>query len=192
MSGRETCPERRGGGDRARTDAFRYAPGRSGLFAFISIGALGAIAIAVVLLDLGGVQAKAGAAWVVPAGAVLIIATMIGLLWLTRRAPVLLTVGPEGLNLPAALARPVTWADIWRIRLLARTAFLRPRFSMLKVELIQGVRTLYRQRPWTMPRIDAWLARKLGLRIPVHNLDAPEAAILASVERFKPVERVDP
>gem|GEM_PF-3740646 len=43
-----------------------------------------------------------------------------------------------------------------------------------------------------MPRIDAWLARKLGLRIPVHNLDAPEAAILASVERFKPVERVDP
>jgi len=110
MSGRETCPERRGGGDRARTDAFRYAPGRSGLFAFISIGALGAIAIAVVLLDLGGVQAKAGAAWVVPAGAVLI-ATMIGLLWLTRRAPVLLTVGPEGLNLPAALARPVAWAE---------------------------------------------------------------------------------
>jgi len=63
---------------------------------------------------------------------------------------------------------------------------------MLKVELIQGVRPLYRRRPWTMPRIDAWLARKLGLRIPVHNLDAPEAAILASVERFKPVERVDP
>lgn len=191
MNGPEAGVEWRGGGDRARADAFRYAPGRGGLLAIVSIGLLGAVAIAVVSLDLGGARAKAGADWVVPAAA-LLIAAAVGLLWLTRHAPVLLTVGPKGLNLPATLARPVAWADIWRIRLLVHSVFLRPRFSMLKVELSQGVRPLYRRRPWTWPSVDAWLARKLGLRIPIHNLDAPEAVILESIERFKPVQRVDP
>jgi hypothetical protein len=191
MSDRKTDPVQRGGGDRGRVDAFRYAPGRVGIAAFVSTGALGAVAIAVVSLDLGGAQARAGAAWVAPAG-VLLIAMTIGLIWLTRRAPVLLTVGPEGLDLPAALARPVAWAEIWRIRLAVRRAFLRPRFAMLTVDLIRGVRPRYRRRPWTWPSVDAWLVRKLGLRVPIHNLDAAEAVILASVERFKPVERVRP
>jgi hypothetical protein len=189
MADGQTVQERRGGGDRARTDAFRYAPGLTGLLAFALIGALGTLAVAVVVFDLGGARTKTGAAWVAPAGALLIV-TMIGLLWLTRRAPVLLTVGPEGLNLPAALARPVSWAEIWRLRLTVHRTFPRPRFSMLKVELMQGIRPVYQRRPWTWPTVDAWLARKIGLRVPIHNLDAAEDVILASVERFKHVQRV--
>lgn len=189
MTGAGEAADRRGGGDRARTDAFRYAPGRSGLFAAAAIGGLGAFTIAIVLLDLGGARSRPGAGWVVPAGALLILA-MLGLLWVARRAPVLLTIGPEGLHLPASLARPLAWAEIWRIRCTRQKALLRPVFVMLRVDLMQGVRPVYRRRPWTLPTLDAWLARKIGLRVPIHNLDAAEEVILASVERFKPVQRV--
>jgi hypothetical protein len=191
MNGQGNEPDRRGGGDRVRTDAFRYAPGLSGLLAFGSVGVLGAVVIAVVAFDLGGARSTPGADWAVPAGAVLILA-MSGLLWVARRAPVLLTIGPEGLNLPAAFARPVAWAEIWRIRLIARKAWLQPRMVFMKVELMRGMQPVYQRRLWTMPRADAWLARKIGLRIPIHNLDAAEEVILASVERFKPVQRVTP
>lgn len=191
MADGQRAPNKRGSGDRARTDAFRYAPGRTGQFAFAAMGALGAVATAVVAFDLGDARASAGAALVAPAGLVLI-GAMIGLMWLTRRAPVLLTIGPEGMNLPAALARPVAWAEIWRLRLTVRRVWLQPRFSMLRVDLARGVRPAYQRRPWTWPTADAWLARKIGLRVPIHNLDAPEAVILASVERFKPVQRANP
>jgi len=189
MTGQGSGPDRRGGGDRARTDAFRYAPGRVGLLAALSIGALGAFAIAMVALDLGGARARPGAVWIAPAGALLIL-TMLGLLWLSRRAPVLLAIGPDGLDLPAALARPVAWAEIWRIRRTRRPISLWQDLVMLKVELSHGVRLRYKRRLWTWPAVDAWIARKYGLRVPLHNLDAAEQVILASVERFKPVQRV--
>ena len=178
----------RGGGDRARTDAFRFAPG-SGIYAFAAIGGLGAFALAVVTFDLGEVQTSGEAIWLAPTGLFLILVAF-GLLWIARRRPVLLTVGPEGLNLPAALARPLAWAEVWRMRLTRRRAALQPEFIMLKVEVCPGTRLHYKRRPWTLPRIDGWIARRFGLRILLHNLDAPEGAILASVERFKPVQRV--
>lgn len=184
-----TMTDHRGGGDRARTDAFRFAPGYAGILAAISIGGLGFGAIAAAAFDLGGAQAKGQAVWLA-AGGLFLVLTMAAFVWLIRRRPVLLTVGPEGLNLPAALARPVAWREIWRLRRTRRKVFLRPEFILLRVELARGVRPRYKRRPWTWPAVDAWIARKFGLRVPLHNLDAAEAVILASVERFKPVQRV--
>ena len=188
MTGRSEELDQRGGGDRARTDAFRYAPGNA-VWAFFAIGGMGALAILLVLFDIADAQSRDEAIWVVPAGVFLIL-VMLGLFWLTRRAPVLLKVGPDGLDLPAAFAKPVEWRDIWRIQHSRRKMRLQTAFIMLKVELAQGIRPVYKRRPWTWPKIDGWIARKWGLRVPLHNLDAGEDVILASVERFKPVKRV--
>ncbi|NIN38481.1 MAG: hypothetical protein GTO67_07350 [Gammaproteobacteria bacterium] len=188
MTEPEVHSDQRGGGDRARTDAFRYAPG-SAIWAFFAIGGLGAFAIVVVLLDIGNAQSRSEVAWVLPAGLFLILC-MLGLLWLTRRAPVLLKIGPDGLDLPAALARPIAWRDIWRIRHSRQKMLLRSVIIMLKVDLAEGVRPAYKRRLWTWPTVDSWIARKWGLRVPVHNLDAAEEVVLASVERFKPVQMV--
>ncbi|HSF94093.1 MAG TPA: hypothetical protein VLA52_03635 [Thermohalobaculum sp.] len=188
MGAAQGIADPRGGGDRDRTDAFRFAAG-SGVYAFAAMGALGAFAVAAAMFDLGGAQTKGDALWLAPAGLFLILVTF-GLFWLTRRRPVLLTIGPEGLNLPAALARPLAWAEIWRMRRSRRKVMLQPEFIMLKVELGPGIRPSYKRFPWTWPLVDAWLARKYGLRVPLHNLDAAEDVILASIERFKPVQRV--
>lgn len=188
MTGQSGKLDQRGGGDLTRTDAFRYAPG-SAVWAFFAIGGIGALAILLVLLDVAGARSRGEAIWVVPAGMFLILA-MVGLFWLTRRAPVLLKIGPDGLDLPAAFANPVAWRDIWRIQHSRRKLRLQTAFIMLKVELAQGIRPVYKRRLWTWPKIDGWIARKWGLRVPLHNLDAAEDVILASVERFKPVKRV--
>lgn len=189
MAGRAATPEHRGGGDPARTDRFRYAPGRSGLLAIAAIAALGGFGIAAAAFDLGGAQASGAALWLGPGGAVLLLA-MAGLFWLARRRPVLLIIGPVGLDTPAALAHPVAWRDIWRIRRTPWRVSFWQRLVILTVDLAPGIRPLYKRRPWTWPAVDAWIARKYGLFVPIHNLDAPEDVILASIERFKPVQRV--
>ena len=188
MDSGATDEDRRGGGDRARTDAFRYAPGSATVWIFISIGVLGFVVILLVLFDAGG-KARADAILAVPAGLFLILVTF-GLLWVTRRAPVLFEVGPDGLSLAAAFAHPIPWRDIWRIRRTRRPVTLMQDLVMLKVELMQGVTPVYKRRLWTWPKVDAWIARNYGLRVPIHNLDAPEDVIIASVERFKPVQKV--
>lgn len=186
MDGRDAQPDGRGGGNPDRTDAFRFASGGA-QWAFGAIGAIGAAAILLVLFD--AMDSRDDAVWVVPAGLFLILA-MIVLYWISRQAPVLLRIGPEGLDLPAALARPVDWREIWRIRQSRREMILHPSFIMLKIELLQGVRPVYKRRIWTWPAVDGWIARNYGLRVPLDNLDAAEEVILASVERFKSVQRL--
>lgn len=188
MTERQGISDQRGGGDRARTDRFRYAPG-SAIWAFFAIGGIGALAILVVVFDFADARSRGEAIWVVPAGMFLIL-VMAGLFLLTRRAPVLLKIGPDGLDLPAALASPIAWRDIWRICHSRRKLVLQPAFIMLKVEFSQGVRPVYKPRLWTWPTVDSWIAVKWGLRVPIHNLDADAKAVIASVERFKPVQMV--
>ena len=187
MGGTRTHGDQRGGGDRSRTDDFRFAPGGSGKLASAGIGGLGLAAILMAVFDAGG--ARKDAIWVVPAGLFLIL-VMAMLFWVTRRRPVLLRVGPDGLDLPAAFARPLAWGEIWRMRRTRRKQWLQPAFIMLRADFAPGIRPVYKRRLWTMPALDAWIAGKWGLRIPIHNLDADEEVILASVERFKPVQRV--
>jgi hypothetical protein len=188
MNNPESIADRRGGGDRARVDAFHFAPGKAH-YAFAAVAGLGIFAIAAAVFDLGDAQAKGQAVWLAPAGVFLLLAAL-GLYWLRWRKPALLAIGPEGLDLPAALVQPVAWREIWRLRCTRRRVTLQPDFIMLKIELGQGVRPRYQRRLWTMPLIDGWIARKWGLSVPLHNLDAGETTILASIERFRPVQRV--
>ena len=188
MDNRQSIADRRGGGDRERADWFRFAPGRAH-YAFAAIAALGIFAIAAVLFDLGGARTKGDAIWLVPAGLFLVLFAL-GLYWLKWRRPVLLVIGPDGLNLPTALACPVSWSEIWRMRRTRRRISWRQELIVLKVELVPGLRAHYKRSLMTIPVLDVWLARKFGLRIPLQNLDADESVILASIERFKTVQRV--
>lgn len=188
MDGRKINADRRGGGDRARADAFRYAPGKAH-FAFAAMAGLGLFAIAASVLDLGGAQAIGTAIWLAPAGAFLVLIAL-GLYWLKWRKPVLLVIGPEGLHLPVALAQPVAWDQIWRMRRTRRWISWMHELIILKVELARGLRPHYKRSLMTWPLVDGLVASKFGLRIPLQSLDADVATILASVERFRPVQRV--
>ena len=180
--------EQRGGGNRQRADAFHFAPGRSH-YAFAAIAALGLFAIAAPVFDLADAQAKGQAVWLTPAGAFLLLFAL-RLYWLKWRRPVLLVIGPEGLHLPTALVQPVAWRDIWRLSWTRLKISMWQQLIILKVELSPGLRPRYKRSLMTLPAIDGWIARKFGLRIPLQNLDADETTILASIERFRPVQRV--
>lgn len=80
MNNSENIADQRGGGDRARDDAFHFAPGNAH-YAFAGIAALGIFAIAAAWLDLGGAQAKGDAIWLAPAGVFLVLFAS-GLYWL--------------------------------------------------------------------------------------------------------------
>ncbi len=188
MDNPETDADQRGGGDQQRTDVFRFAPGKAH-YAFAAIAGLGIFAIAAAVFDLGGMRTKGDAVWVAPAGLFLLLFS-VGLYWLKWRKPPLLVIGSDGLHLPLAFARPVAWAEIWRIRRTRRPISWRQELIILKVELTPGLRPSYKRSLMTWPLVDGWIARKFGLRIPIQNLDADETTILASVERFRPVQRV--
>ena len=86
----------------------------------------------------------------------------------------------------------MAWRNIWRLSRTRRKISWRQQLIILKVELTPGLRPRYKRSLMTLPAIDGWIARKFGLRIPIQNLDADETTILASIERFRPVQRVTP
>ena len=187
MTVESAIPDPRGGGDRSRRDAFRYAP-RGAVFALIAILGVGLTAIAFVAYDIGGARGRPEAGWVMLGGLVIILFTL-GLAWIAMRRPVLLVVGPDGIDLPVALAESVPWEAIRRIRFRRWRVSLLSSLRMLKVELADGMRLSYKRRLWTMPRVDGWIARRYGLTGPLQNLDADEEVVIASVERFRPVTK---
>lgn len=190
MNQQNVMPDSRGGGDISRRDAFRYAP-RGAVFAIVAIIALGVTAIAFVAYDVGGARESSDAGWLTLAGFFVILFAL-GLVWIALRRPVLLVIGPDGLDLPGAFEQPVPWTDIARVRRTRLRISLFHKLILLRVDLVDGTRPRYKRRLWTMPTVDSWLARKIGLRVPVQNLDADEETIIASIERFRAVEREAP
>jgi hypothetical protein len=179
---------RRGGGDRTRSDVFRLSA-RSAALAAMVLFLPGAAAATLAAYDMGGILDQPGAAWLMPGSTFLMLSALVlgGIAW---RKPVLLTVGPRGLGLPATLARPVPWESIRRVRCVqgpSRAPF-RPR--MLKIDLLDGARLEYMSRFWTLPGIDSRIARRHGLNAPLQYLDADEETVIASIERFSPVDGV--
>lgn len=170
-------------GDRARTDAFRHDPRAArGLVAIVMLLLL--LALAGVLVGPGYDPASSDPLW-----AALVIGCLAvplaGLLWAMRRRPVLLRVGPDGIDLPVGFARPLAWADIHRIRQLPETRRLIGTHRWLIVDPLPGVLPRYR-----LPgprRLERWLMPRWGIRIPLHTLDAAPEDIVASIERYRPV-----
>lgn len=169
--------------DRGRTDAFRYDP-RAARWAVGLLALLAALTLAAVLFGDGFGADRADRLWA--ALAITFLALLIGgLSWAMRRRPVLLRVGPDGIDLPIGFARPLAWADVHRVRRLPETRGLAGRQRWLVIDPVPGVLPRYR-----LPgprRLERWLMPRWGIRVPLHTLDAAPEDIVASIERYRPV-----
>ncbi|MGI9395063.1 MAG: hypothetical protein ACR2OY_10500, partial [Boseongicola sp.] len=59
--------------------------------------------------------------------------------------------------------------------------------AWLVVDPLPGVLPSYR---FMGPKIaEAWLLRKIGVRIPLHSLETEPEAVISSIERFKSIRR---
>ena len=109
--------------------------------------------------------------------------------WMYRKRPVALKVGPEGLDLPLVFKHPLAWSDIHRIRREVSSVSLHGKRDWLIVDPSPGVLSPLRLPVWR------WLELKWqkyhGVRIPLHGLEEDADTIVASVERFRPVAQPD-
>ena len=108
-------------------------------------------------------------------------------IYLYRRPPVQLRVGPDGLQLPIGFTAPLAWRDIHRIRYLGERKFLLEKQAWLIADPAPGVLPKYRLSG--PKKIESWLMRKIGIRIPLHMLAAEPETVIQSIERFQPVIR---
>jgi hypothetical protein len=109
--------------------------------------------------------------------------------WVLRRDPVVLRVGPEGLELPFAFSMPLGWEAMHRIRRETGGGGLYGKRDWLIVDPSPGVLAPIRLKTWR--RLDLWFQGKHGVRIALHGLEGDPERIVASVERFRPVVRSD-
>lgn len=169
--------------ERTRVDEFRY----NGRTAVVLIAMLAALLLLLVLAALLGpgfdpesrdpLYAALGAAFLL--GLIAIIA------WAGWRRPVLLRVGPAGLDLPIGFRRPLPWSRIHRIRRFQQRRTLHRRMEWLRVDPSPGAMPDYRLP--SPERLERWHLRRSGIRIPLSELDATPDEVVASIERYRPV-----
>lgn len=168
---------------RERTDAFRHG-GRHLILLIGALAVLLALVVAAALVGPGFDPGSNDPLWALLAG--LFLAALIGVIgWVLWRRPVAVRIGPEGIDLPMAFARPFPWARMHRIRRCRSGSRLEGRRDWLIVDPAPGVLPDYRWPTWRWLEMRAHRLQKI--RIPLHSLDADPAAVIASVERFRPV-----
>ena len=173
-------------GANAKTDVdeFRYRRKSAWLGGFAAGGLLIAAVVGVVF----GADLSSG--WGIFTGvfAIVILSGILVLfIFLARRSPVQLRVGPDGLEMSIGFAAPLAWRDIHRIRYLGEIGYLSGKQAWLVADPSPGVLPAYR---FMGPKkAEAWLLRKMGIRIPLHMLEAEPETVIKSIERFKPIQR---
>jgi hypothetical protein len=111
-------------------------------------------------------------------------------IYLGRRAPVQLRIGPDGLEMPGGFRAPLAWRDIHRIRYLGESTYMTGKQAWLVADPSPGVLPEYR---FMGPKkAEAWLLRRMGIRIPLHMLETEPERVIRSIERFKPIMRPSP
>lgn len=171
--------------DTRRTEAFRQGAAAPRMVLMLS-SALLALTLLAALAGPGFDSRSADPLWL--GLACLFLLGLAGAaVWLLRRRPVVLRVGPAGLDLPFAFRRPLPWAGIHRIRREAPPRRGWGGADWLVVDPSPGVLPDYRLASFR--RLELWYLRHGGIRIPLHGLDADPAAVVASIERFRPVTR---
>lgn len=170
-----------------RLDAFRLARWRP-LLAAILLALLGVASLAIVERDVGDIHATGEDFWLAIAAYFILAMALVGF-WLAWRRPVLLRVGPEGLQVSPGYRRPFPWADIRGLRYTVVRSGLFHRFHLLEVDLDPEaeIPVLWHNR-W-LAGADRWFAWTAGVRVPIWLLDASADEIVASIERFHPVKR---
>ncbi len=111
-----------------------------------------------------------------------IIAAFGYLLW---RNPCALVVDERGIYIPMTFKRPLRWDEIHRIRRLRTRRRLHGQSDWLIMDLSPGLLAPLRLPVWR--RLELWLQKTQGVRIPLHGLEADPEDVVRSVERFRPV-----
>lgn len=169
--------------DRSRTHAFRYG-GRSARWALVMLAFLLLLTVASTAFAPGFDASSNDPLWAAFASACLV-GLMAAFAWLALKRPVVLRIGPDGIDMPIGFSRPLTWSRIHRVRRLPASKRWIGKHDWLIVDPSPGVLPEWRL---SGPRqLDLWLMPPLGLRIPLHVLDAAPGAVIASIERFHPV-----
>ena len=113
-------------------------------------------------------------------------ACIAGFGWVLWRNPRALVLSDVGIDIPLAFKRPLRWDEIHRIRRVRMRGALFGRRDWLIVEPLPGV--LAPLRLPTSRRLEFWLQKQQGVRIPIHGLEGDADEIVRSVERFRPVK----
>jgi len=106
--------------------------------------------------------------------------------WVLWRNPRALVISESGIDIPLTFKRPLRWEEIHRIRRVQMRSGLYGRRDWLIVEPSPGVLAPLRLPTWR--RLELWLQKQHGVRIPLHGLEADPDKVVRSVERFRPVE----
>ena len=122
---------------------------------------------------------------------VIAIATIVALVYviISRHPITRLLVGPDGLHAPYGLLRQVGWHEIDSAEYIQKRPLFLPPREWLVLSLKPEAGPLSRLP--VPARVENWLIRKAGLRIPLHMLRAPSGEVLSSIERFMPVVEMD-
>ncbi len=105
-------------------------------------------------------------------------------LWLRAKAPTILRIGPEGLQLALTWSAPLPWGQVRRIVTDRRGGPLTSRL-VLRLDLVDGVLPPFRFAVWR--RLELWHIRRFGLVIPISSLDRDPKTVIASIRRFAEV-----
>lgn len=172
---------------RSVEDRFRLAPRQPLLIAAAS-GALGALALAALAATWDETapmqRLLLGCAIILVAG----LAVAAG--WAAWRRPALLRVGPDGLFLPLPWRRPLPWDRIAAIRRERTPRRLFTEQDWLRISPAPDALPAYRWLTWR--RLELWHMRRFGARLPISAFDAAPEEIIASIERFHPVDPAPP
>ena len=106
--------------------------------------------------------------------------------WVLWRRPRAVVVSDLGIDIPLAFKRPLRWDEIHRIQRVQSRGALYGQRDWLIVEPLPGVLAPLRLPTWH--RLEMWLQKQQGVRIPLHGLEGNADEIIRSVERFRPVK----
>lgn len=161
-----------------QTDSFRYDARSAGVGVAI-------IALLLVLTILALFSDQNNGTHDLVAGilSIIVLLLLLGIFYYSaKRHPVIIRVGPDGIDLPYAFKKPLAWHDIDRIKHTAAPTIFWKRHEWLNIYPVPGVMPEYRLK--SPRKLELWNLRRAGVFLPLHGLKAPASDVTASIGRF--------
>lgn len=150
--------------------------------------ALAIIGLLLALSVLAVISGQTDTTWDLVAGlfAIVFLVVLLGVfLYVAKHQPVTLKVGPNGIDVPFAFKKPLAWHDIERIERKPTIGFWQKR-EWLKIFPLPDVLPDYRLK--SPRKLELWYLRRAGVQLPLHGIKGSSNDIIASIERFHPVQ----
>lgn len=162
-----------------------YYQRRSTLISIVSMLSVLLILLVIAVFFGSGFEASSRDPLWAALAVLVLVAVIAGVLWILWKRPVVLTVGPKGIQPIIAFRRPLAWREIHRIRRSRGHGSLTGRRDWLVIDPLPGVLAPLRMPVWRA--LELRLQKHHGVRIPLHGLEGDPDEVVQSVERFRPV-----